>query len=209
MTRGVFVSLDGLDGCGKSTQCRLLVDWLRARAHRVTSCREPGGTALGEQLRSLLLEKGTARSPVAEALLFIASRAQLVDEIIAPALDQGQIVVSDRFSLATVVYQGYAGGLDPKELGQVSRFATGGIEPDLTVVLDLPVEAARARLTRPADRIESRDNAYHQRVRDGFLLEARRCPQRIHIVDATQAPDAVHAAITQEVTRVLETHSRT
>lgn len=208
MASGLFFSLDGLDGCGKSTQCRLLAEWLRVQGHTVITCREPGGTPLGDQLRRLLLEQAHARTPVAEALLFMASRAQLVAEVIRPALDQGHVVVSDRYLLATVVYQGHAGGLSPDSLWDVGRLGTGGLEPDLTIVLDLPVAVARSRITRPPDTIESRGDDFHQRVRDGFLFEAQRRPERVRIVDATPAPEVVHASIVQEVSRVLEARPR-
>jgi dTMP kinase len=138
-----------------------------------------------------------------EALLFMASRAQLVSEIIRPALESGQIVISDRFLLANVVYQGHAGGLDVERLWDIGRFATGGLEPDLTLVLDLPLEQAAARRGRPADRIESRDADYHARLRRGFLTEARRHPERIRIVDATPPLDTVQDAIRREIASVL------
>src|SRR4051794_4466548 len=116
MPRGVFLSLDGLDGTGKSTQCRLLADWLRARGHSVTECADPGGTSVGEVIRGLLLDHRRQMSLACEALLFMASRAQLVTEVIQPALDAGQVVLADRFLLANVVYQGHAGGIDPAVL---------------------------------------------------------------------------------------------
>src|SRR5262249_28539762 len=137
MPRGAFLSLDGLDGTGKSTQCRLLAGWLRARGHAVTECIDPGGTAIGDVIRGLLLHHKASMSLACEALLFMASRAQLVAEVIRPALDAGRAVVCDRFLLANVVYQGHAGGLDVEQLWSVGRLATGGLEPDLTLVLDL------------------------------------------------------------------------
>src|SRR5262245_53115690 len=139
------MSLDGLDGAGKSTQCRLLADWLRDRGCTVTECADPGGTEIGQVLRNLLLEHRGQMSLACEALLFMASRAQLTAEVIRPALDQGQAVICDRFLLANVVYQGHAGGLDPQLLWSVGLMATGGLEPDLTFVLDLPTELARDR----------------------------------------------------------------
>src|SRR5262245_7926392 len=152
----MFISLDGLDGGGKSTQCRLLAQWLRARGIEVVQCADPGGTAVGDQLRGLLLDHHRWPMSVAcEALLFMASRAQLTAEIIRPALDAGRVVISDRFLLANVVYQGHAGGLDPAQLHAVARLATSGIEPDLTFVLDLPVDEALKRRKGPADRVES------------------------------------------------------
>src|SRR5262249_15093526 len=199
MTRGLFFSLDGLDGCGKSTQCRLLADWLRSRGQAVTTCVDPGGTAIGAVIRSLLLDRRREMVLICEALLFMASRAQLTAEVIRPALDAGQVVVSDRFLLANVVYQGHAGGLDPDKLWEVGRLATGGLEPDLTLVLDLPLEAARARRQGPADRVESRATNYHVRVREGFLAEARRRPERIRVVDASQPVEVVQECIRKEV----------
>jgi dTMP kinase len=204
MHRSAFISLDGLDGTGKSTQCRLLADWLRVSGHAVTTCIDPGGTSLGGQLRSLVLDHRPDIDRMCEALLFMASRAQLIAEVIRPALEAGQIVVSDRFLLANVVYQGHAGGLDVERLWEIGRFAAGGLEPDLTIVLDLSAEQAARRRGRPADRIEGRDADYHARLRRGFLAEAERRPERIRVVDATAAVEVVHARIILEVKRVLE-----
>ncbi|MBI1915096.1 MAG: dTMP kinase [Planctomycetes bacterium] len=203
--RGLFLCLDGLDGSGKSTQCRLLADWLRAQGRTVTLCYEPGSTALGEQLRAIVLQHQHPVCLPAEALLFMASRAQLVADVIRPALAEGQTIVCDRFELSTIVYQGHAGGLDLQQLREVGRLATGELEPDLTLVLDLPLEQARARRDRPADRLESRDEAYHQRVREGFLAEAHRRPDRIKVLDASATTEAVQTLIREEVTRVLAT----
>src|SRR5262249_47372517 len=135
--------------------------------------------------------------------LFMASRAQLTAEVIRPALDAARTVLSDRYTLANVVYQGHAGGFDPAKLWEIGMLATGGLEPDLTIVLDLPPEQAVRRRDRPADRVESRPAEYHQRVRDGFLAEARRRPDRIRIVDASHPVEVVHALICQEVARVM------
>ncbi len=146
MPRSAFVSLDGLDGTGKSTQSRLLVEWLNTQKVPVTACTDPGGTASGQELRKILLFGREHRiGTITEAMLFMASRAQLVEEVIRPALERGEVVVSDRFLLANVVYQGHAGGLKPEDLWAVGRFVTGGLEPDLTLVFDLPPEVAAAR----------------------------------------------------------------
>lgn len=203
MARPAFISLDGLDGTGKSTQCRLLADWLRAAGHAVTTCIDPGGTPLGAQLRSLVLHHRPDIDRMCEALLFMASRAQLLAEVIRPALATGRIVISDRYLLANIVYQGHAGGLDVERLWEVGRFAAGGLEPDLTIVLDLPPEQAALRRGRPADRIESRDANYQARLRHGFLAEARRRPERIRIVDASASIDAVQEKIRREVSSFL------
>src|SRR5262245_7347001 len=203
MARGPFLSLDGLDGTGKSTQCRLLAEFLRRRGYSVTLCADPGGTAVGDVVRQVLLGRRHKIALPCEALLFMASRAQLVAEVIRPALETGQAVITDRFTLANVVYQGHAGGLDPQTLWEVGRLASGGLEPDLTIVIDLPVEAALARRGRPADRFESRDGDYQARVRAGFLAEARREPQRIRVVDASGAVESVQESIRQLVLPIL------
>ncbi len=209
MNRGLFISLDGIDGTGKSTQCRLLAEWLRAQRCSVVECVDPGGTAVGQVVRELLLDHRHELALPCEALLFMASRAQLVAEIIRPALEGGQCVVSDRFLLANVVYQGHAGGLDPPELWRIGLLATGGLEPDLTLVLDLPLEKAAARRGARTDRMEGRERAYQQRVRDGFLIEARRRPERIVVLDAELSIEALQAHIRREVQLVLEANRRT
>jgi dTMP kinase len=195
MTPGPFISLDGLDGAGKSTQCRLLAEWLRERGYDVTECADPGGTEVGAVLRGLLLDHRRQLSLPCEALLFMASRAQLTAEVIQPALGAGRAVVSDRFLLANVVYQGYGGGLDPAKLYDIGLLATAGLEPDLAFVLDLALETARSRRKTQADRMESRDEAFHARVRAGFLAEAAKRPDRIVVLDAADAPDNVQNRI--------------
>ncbi len=209
MNRGLFICLDGIDGTGKSTLCRLLADWLRQRGRSVVECADPGGTPAGQVIRDLLLNQRQPMSVACEALLFMASRAQLVAEVIRPALESGQVVVSDRFLLANVVYQGHAGGMDPELLWQVGRLATGGIEPDLTIVLDLPLEVAAARRGERTDHMESRDRAFQERVRLGFLHEATRRPDRIHVLDAGGPVEAIHERICREVADVLATHPGT
>ncbi|AWM38337.1 Thymidylate kinase [Gemmata obscuriglobus] len=207
MPRPAFLSLDGLDGTGKSTQCRLLVEWLVAQGVPVTACTDPGGTPLGQELRKLLLFGREHRIGTrTEALLFMASRAQLVEEVIRPALARGEVVVSDRFLLANVVYQGHAGGLSPEELWQVGTFATGGaerLEPDLTLVLDLPPEIAAVRRNREADRMEARGADYAERVRAGFRSEVARRTERLRLVDATANVDGVQKIIRGEVAGLL------
>lgn len=191
---GVFLSLDGLDGTGKSTQARLLVEWLRSQGYVVTACADPGGTDIGAKLREILLTgREQKMSMRTEAMLFMASRAELVDRVIRPALARGEIVVSDRFLLANVVYQGHAGGLDPADLWSVGNVATGGLQPDLTLVFDMPADLAVVRRGRAADRMESRGNEFAERVRAGFLTEARRRPELHTIVDASGDVASVQA----------------
>lgn len=194
-----FFSFDGLDGAGKSTQCRLLADYLRGKGWGVVECTDPGGTQVGQVLRNVLLDPRHHICLPAEALLFMASRAQLVAEVIRPALEAGQAVISDRFLLANVVYQGHAGGLDPEMLWTVGRLAIDGLEPDMTFLLDLPLDRARPRRKALADRLESRDDDYFAKVRDGFLSEARRQADRIEIIDATRSAEAVHADVVRRV----------
>jgi dTMP kinase len=190
-----FIVLDGLDGTGKSTQCRLLAERFRRQGHAVIECADPGGTPVGQQLREILLHQKGSLSVACEALLFMASRAEMVARIIRPALEAGQVVVCDRFLIANVVYQGHAGGLDPDQLWQVGQLSTGGLVPDLTLILDLDPDQASSRRAGPADRVESRDPSFHTKVRAGYLAEARRQPERIHIIDASGSVEQVHEAI--------------
>jgi dTMP kinase len=208
MTRGPFIALEGIDGTGKSTQCRLLADWLRGRGFAVTQCADPGGTPLGDQLRAILLDHRGDMGVVAEVFLFMASRAELVGRVIRPVLDAGSAVVTDRFLLSNVAYQGHGGGLDPEEVWRLGRLSTGGLEPDLSVVLDLPVAQSLFRRDRLADRMERRALAYHEAVRRGFLEEARARPDRVCVVDAAQPVEVVQAGIVKEVTRVLAAAAR-
>src|ERR1051325_7296279 len=204
MPRGLFICLDGVDGAGKSTQCRLLADWLRGQEREVVPCHDPGGTELGKELRAILLHYRGAMSLTTEALLFMASRAQLVEEIIRPALDAGRTVVADRFLLANVVYPGHAGGGDPADLWRVGAFCTDGVKPDLTLILDLSPDVSMARRKPSADRLESRGDEYFARVRAGFLAEAARRPERLRVIDATLVVVIVHERIRQEVSKLLQ-----
>jgi len=197
----MFFSFDGVDGVGKSTQIRLFCDWLRAQGKEFVTCRDPGGTPLGEKLRALLLDHHDV--PIhrrAEMLLYMASRAALVEEVIRPALDAGKVVVSDRYLLANVVYQAHAfqdltGGLDPDDVWRVGAIATGGVVPNLVFLLDMPAEKAATRIQRSPDRMESRGLEYLERVRQGFLTEAGRFPHQIAVINANQPIDAIHAEV--------------
>jgi dTMP kinase len=171
---GFFLVLEGPDGGGKTTQAGRLAGWLRERGLDVVTCRDPGGTALGNRLRGILLDRdAVAISLRAEMLLYMASRAQLVEEIIRPALEAGRVVISDRFSLSNIVYQGYAGGLGVQQVDLIGQTATDQLQADLTLILDVPPEVAKARVRKARDRMEDRPEDYHRRVRDGFLIAAR------------------------------------
>ena len=207
---GLFLSLDGPDGGGKTTQAARLVQWLRDRGESVVACRDPGGTDLGDRVRGLVLDRNAIRIDMhAEMLLYMASRAQLVREVIRPALDAGTIVVSDRFLLANVVYQGHAGGLAVEDVWNVGRVATDGLLPDLTLLLDVPREVANNRIGPPRDRMEDRSASYRDAVRQGFLTAAAHYPAAITIIDATSEPDVVASRIQGEVADVLASRSRT
>jgi dTMP kinase len=194
---GLFFSIDGGDGVGKSTQGELFCQWLRGQGREVVACRDPGSTKLGDAVREILLNRHDLEiHRRSEMLLYMAARAQMVEEIIRPALEQGKIVVSDRYLLANVVYQGYGGGLDVETLWQVGRVSTGGLMPDLTIVLDLPAKTATGRINRQLDRMEQQGAAFHARVREGFLTEAGRRPG-IVVINAAASIDEVQDAIRQ------------
>lgn len=190
--RGQFVVLDGIDGCGKSTQAARLARWLReAHGREVATLRDPGTTAIGEAIRELLLgARGTGMAPGAEWLLYVAARAQLVHERVAPALAAGHTVVCDRFTLATLAYQGHALGAPLHAIRAAAAAVTAGAQPDLQLVLDLAPEVGLQRTGRAPDRIEARGVEYLARVRAGFLAEARD-DARIVVIDASRDPEAV------------------
>ena len=200
----MFFSFDGIDGVGKTTQMELFCAWLRERGAEVVTCRDPGSTSVGEAVREILLNRpDLAISRRCEMLLYMAARAQLVAEVIAPALEQGKAVVSDRFLLANVVYQGHAGGLDTEDIWTVGRVAINGFLPDLIFLLDMDSDAARGRLNRPLDRMELQGEAFRRGLRAGFQAEAARQPELIRVVDAAQPIDVVQAQIRAAAAEVL------
>ena len=199
----MFFSFDGIDGAGKSTQMELFVAWLRQRGRQVTTCRDPGSTELGERLREILLHKSdTPIGRRAEMLMYMAARAQMVDQVIRPALDAGRVVVSDRFLLANVVYQGHAGGLRVDDLWRVGQVAADGLLPARIFLLDMDVAAAARRMDREPDRMESQGLEYMQKVRQGFLAEAGRRSE-IVVIDAGRDVESVQADIRQAAEGVL------
>jgi dTMP kinase len=203
--RGLLVTFEGGEGSGKSTQIALLTDALKAVGLDVIIMREPGGTLLGEGIRTLLLDPGSYGKVDmrAELLLYEASRAQLVTERIRPALATGEVVICDRFTDSTLAYQGFGRGLPLEEIAPLNSMATGGLQPDLTIVLDLPVEMGLARATaQGADRLEAEEIAFHERVRSGFLELAAAAPDRMVVVDATGSTDDVHKGVMAAIERI-------
>jgi len=197
-----FIVLEGIDGAGKSSQMEPLVAWLHGRGCTVTTCRDPGATPVGDAIRAILLDRHDLQlAATAEMLLYMAARAQLVADVIQPSLARGEWVVSDRYLLANIVYQGYAGGLDPDTIRQVGAVATAGLEPDLVLVLDVDLDTAAQRLARPLDKLENRGDAFRSRLRAGYLAEAARQPDRIVIVDAAGEPAAVQANLRAAIDR--------
>ncbi len=206
--RGLFITFEGPEGSGKSTQLALLADWLREQDYEVLRTREPGGTRIGETIRSLLHDiRFTEMRPRAEILLYSASRAQLVDEIIRPALAEGKVVLCDRYADSTYAYQGYGRGLPLEWLRRITDFATGGLRPDLTICLDLAPELGLARKVAgktEMNRLDREQLDFHRRVRAGYLELAGMEPERWRIIAAEEPVEAVQAAIRALVAEKLE-----
>ncbi|MFD3910677.1 dTMP kinase [Streptomyces sp. NPDC058603] len=201
---GFFLAIEGGDGAGKSTQVEALADWIRAKGHEVVVTREPGATPVGKRLRSILLDVSSAGlSNRAEALLYAADRAEHVDSVVRPALERGAIVISDRYIDSSVAYQGAGRDLSPTEIARISRWATDGLVPHLTVLLDVSPETARERFTEAPDRLESEPAEFHQRVRSGFLTLAAADPTRYLVVDAGQEPESVTTVVRHRLDQML------
>ncbi len=201
---GFFLVLEGGDGAGKTTQVDALADWIRAKGHEVVVTKEPGSTPVGKRLRSILLDISSAGlSHRAEALLYAADRAEHVDTVVRPALERGAVVISDRYVDSSVAYQGAGRDLSPAEIARINRWATDGLVPHLTVLLDVAPETARERFTEAPDRLESEPVEFHQRVRSGFLTLAAADPARYLVVDAGQEPENVTTAVRHRLDQVL------
>ncbi len=203
--RGYFITFEGAEGSGKSTQAKMLYQHLSKRKRMVCLLREPGGVAVSEKIRKILLDvKNKEMSAICEMLLYMASRAQLVEEKIIPALKKGHIVISDRFLDSTLAYQGYGFGIDLKMIRKIGWFATQKIQPDLTLVFDLSVERGLSRIKKTKDRIEKRPLSYHQRVHGGYLTIARREPKRVKIIRANQGKEKIQKIVRNYVEKMIQ-----
>lgn len=204
MKKGIFINFEGSEGCGKSTQSYLLAQFLRKKGYKVTYLREPGGTAISEKIRKILLDSANdSMAAVCEMLLYMAARNQIVEEVIKPALNKGHLVISDRFLDSTLAYQGYGLGMDIGFIRNLGRVVTAGIKPDLTILLDLPVKKGLIHRQANKDRIEKRSLAYHRRVRDGYLRLSKDEPQRIKLVKVERDKIETQQKIRQIISKCL------
>lgn len=198
--QGLFITFEGPDGCGKTTQMKLLAEYLEKKGEEVVLTREPGGKGLGEKVREILLNYDGEVSDRCESFLFLADRAQNIDIIVNPAVKAGKIVLCDRHIDSTVAYQGYGRGLDIERINMLNNLATNGKKPDLTFVFDVDVETSMKRVGKEKDRMESAGIDFHNRVRQGYLELAKQEPNRIKVIDATKSIEEIH----DEVINILK-----
>ena len=202
--KGRFITFEGSEGSGKSTQIELIRRYLERKGRSVIFVREPGGVVISEKIREILLSiDHKAMSNECETLLYMAARAQLVAEVIAPALKKGKIVLCDRFLDSTIVYQGYGHGIDLKFIKAIGRFATKGINPDLTFIFDIDAKKGLARINRAKDRIEQRTISYHNKVRNGYLAIARQEPRRIKVIRVDKTREEIHLLVRRYVDQLI------
>ena len=202
--RGVLITVEGVEGSGKTTQCERLGQWLHARGFEVVLTSEPDGTRLGSAIRGLFEQESGPPTPLTQTFLFMAARQQHVTEIIRPALLRGAVVVSDRYADATLAYQGWGGGMDLETIRDLNALATGGVTPDLTLLLDLDPAAGMSRIgDRDLDAFEKMDLAFHRRVREGYLEIARAEKNRVGVLDAARDAATLHADVTRAVEELL------
>ena len=192
---GLFITFEGADGCGKTTQIKLLDEYLRCKGFKTLLTREPGAIGLGEKVREILLNYDGEVSPVCESFLFLADRAQNVDCIIKPAIKKGVIVLCDRHTDSTIAYQGYGRGVNMEELHRLNNIATSGMKPDLTFVFDVDVETSQSRVGKEKDRMESAGIEFFERVRQGFLEIAKQEPKRVKVIDSTKSIEEIHKQV--------------
>lgn len=203
MKKGLFITLEGADGCGKTTQLNLLKAYLTSKGYEIVVTREPGGKGLGEKLREILLNYDGEVSDRCEAFLYLADRAQNIDTIIKPAINSGKIVLCDRHTDSSVAYQGYGREQNIDNINMLNELAVNGVHPDLTIVFDIDTETSMERVGAEKDRLESAGIEFHKRVRNGYLEIAKKNPQRIKVVDASQTIEDVQRDVIKIVEEVL------
>ena len=203
MQKGLFITFEGADGCGKTTQLNLLKDYLTKKHFDVVLTREPGGKGLGEKIREILLNYDGEVSNRCESFLFLADRAQNVDVIVNPAIKQGKIVLCDRHTDSSVAYQGYGRGLDIEQIKTLNNLATGGKQPDLTLVFDVDIETSMKRVGSHKDRMESSGIEFFNRVRNGYLELAKQEPDRIKVIDSTKSIEDVHKQVLDIINKYI------
>lgn len=203
MKKGLFITLEGADGCGKTTQLNLLKEYLTSRGYEIVVTREPGGKGLGEKLREILLNYDGEVSDRCEAFLYLADRAQNIDTIIKPAINSGKIVLCDRHTDSSVAYQGYGREQNIDNINMLNELAVNGVHSDLTIVFDIDTETSMARVGAEKDRLESAGIEFHKRVRNGYLEIAKKNPQRIKVVDASQTIEDVQRDVIKIIEGVL------
>lgn len=210
LSKGVFITFEGCEGCGKSTHSRLLYDYLEKLGYRCVITREPGGTRAGEEIRKILLHSdGINISDMTELFLFESARAQIVTQTIKPALKKKMVVICDRFSDATLAYQGYGGKIPARTIKTLDKIATGGTRPDLTIILDIDTETGLDRAKRKGcDRMENKALSYHRRVKAGYLAIARREPARVRVVRVEDDKNKTQGNIRSQVDRVIQRYKR-
>lgn len=195
MSKGLFITFEGADGCGKTTQIKLAAEYLKNKGYDVILTREPGAKGLGEQLREILLNYDGIVSDRCESFLFLADRAQHIDTIVVPAVDAGKIVLCDRHIDSTVAYQGYGRGQDIEQINKLNMIATNNRKPDLTIVFDIDVETSMSRVGNEKDRMESSGTEFFNKVRHGYLEIAKQEPQRVRVLDAAKSIEEIHESV--------------
>ena len=208
MKKGLFITFEGADGCGKTTQIKLLTDYLKYRGYEVVLTREPGCAGLGQKIRDLLLNYDGEVSPVCESFLFLADRAQNVDVIVRRNIEQGRIVISDRHTDSSLAYQGYGRELDVNRIDMLNNIATSGLKPDLTFVFDIDVETSMNRIGKEKDRMESSGREFFERVRQGYLKIAQKEPDRIKVINAVDSIENIHSKVIELFVELEEKFSK-
>ena len=206
--KGTFITFEGSEGSGKSTQIELVCKYLKQKKKPILFVREPGGVKISEKIRGVLLDvKNTRMSSECETLLYMAARAQLVEEVVVPALKMGKVVLCDRFLDSTIAYQGYGNGVDIKAIKSIGEFATRKIQPEITFFFDIDARKGLSRIKgRTKDRIERRAICYHNRVREGYIKIAHREPGRVKLIDAGRTKEEIFAVVVKHIDRLLKLH---